>query len=179
MHQPARRDSLRRWWRAGVGLAAASALWGCGFKLRGPLRLPFARLRVQLNGGSQVWPEVLSQLLASGVQVETATPVAGQPVPAVDVVLTLLSEQRERAVVGVTATGQVRELQLRHRVKFRVRTPQGRDLVEDTELLQERDLSFSESLVLGKEMEEALLYDDMLQDLVRQVVRRLAAIQMP
>jgi outer membrane lipopolysaccharide assembly protein LptE/RlpB len=34
-------------------------------------------------------------------------------------------------------------------------------------------------LVLGKEMEEALLYDDMLQDLVRQVVRRLAAIQMP
>jgi LPS-assembly lipoprotein len=179
MHQPARRDGLRRLWRAGLGVAAAAALAGCGFKMRGPLRMPFARLRVQLSATSLVWPDVLAQLQASGVQVETAAPVAGQPVPSVDVVFTLLQEQRERAVVGVTATGQVRELQLRHRVKFRVRTPQGRDLVDDTELLQERDLSFSESLVLGKEMEEALLYDDMQKDLVRQVIRRLAAIQMP
>ena len=80
-------------------------------------------------------------------------------------------------VAGVNASGQVREFQLRLRLQFRLRARDGRELVESTELLQQRDMSFSETVALAKEAEEALLYRDMQADLVRQLMRRLAALR--
>jgi LPS-assembly lipoprotein len=80
-------------------------------------------------------------------------------------------------VVGVNASGQVREFQLRVRVRFQLRTPQGRELIAPTEILQQRDISFNESAVLAKEAEEALLYRDMQTDIVQQLMRRLAAVR--
>ena len=47
-----------------------------------------------------------------------------------------------------------------------------------TEVLLQRDMSFSESAVLAKEAEEALLYRNMQSDLVQQLVRRLASIKL-
>jgi LPS-assembly lipoprotein len=79
--------------------------------------------------------------------------------------------------VGVSSTGQVREFQLRIRVKFRVRTPQGNELVPEAEILQQRDISFTESAALAKEAEEGLLYRDMQSDIVQQLMRRLAAVK--
>jgi LPS-assembly lipoprotein len=78
--------------------------------------------------------------------------------------------------VGTTAAGQVRELALRRRVRFALRTPAGVELIPETELAQERELSFSETVVLGKEAEEALLFDDMRTAIVRQWLVRLAAV---
>lgn len=170
----------RRQWLCATLWAGTATLAGCGFQLRGPMRLPFTRLRTGLSPQTPLGQALLEQLQASGVQLVpppgasgTGTPPAAPP----DVVLDVLQNQRERVVVGRNAAGQVRELQLRHRVKFRVRTLAGKDLIEDTELLQERDLSFSEDLALSKEAEEALLYRDMLNDIVRQIMYRLAALQ--
>jgi LPS-assembly lipoprotein len=70
----------------------------------------------------------------------------------------------------------VRELQLRNRFKFRLSTPAGKNLLPDTELLLERDISFNETAALAKEAEEALMYRDMQSDIVQQVMRRLAAV---
>jgi LPS-assembly lipoprotein len=89
----------------------------------------------------------------------------------------ILQELREKTVVAVNATGQVREFQLRIRVKFRMRTPQGRELISDSEVTQQRDISFNESAVLAKEAEEGLLYRDMQSDIVQQLLRRLAAVK--
>ncbi|HEY0823855.1 MAG TPA: LPS assembly lipoprotein LptE, partial [Ramlibacter sp.] len=89
----------------------------------------------------------------------------------------LPQELREKVVVGLNASGQVREFQLRLRIRFRVRTPQGRELIPETELLQQRDISFNEAAVLAKEAEESLLYRDMQADLVQQLMRRLAALR--
>ena len=80
-------------------------------------------------------------------------------------------------MVGVNATGQVREFQLRIRVRYRVRTPQGKELTPETEIVQKRDISFNESAVLAKEAEEVLLYRDMQSDIVQQLLRRLAAVK--
>jgi LPS-assembly lipoprotein len=52
-------------------------------------------------------------------------------------------------------------------------------VIPDTELVQERDISFSETAALSKETEEGLLYRDMRSDLVQQVLRRLAVVRMP
>ena len=79
--------------------------------------------------------------------------------------------------MGVNATGQVREFQLRVRIRFRLRTPQGREIIPDTELLQQRDISFNESAALAKDAEEILMYRDMQSDIVQQLLRRLAAVR--
>ena len=71
----------------------------------------------------------------------------------------------------------MRELQLRLRIKFKLRTPAGDELIPETELLQQRDISYSETIALAKEAEEALLYRSMQTDLVQQLTRRLAAVQ--
>jgi LPS-assembly lipoprotein len=93
------------------------------------------------------------------------------------VIFDLISELREKIVVGLNSTGQVTEFQLRSRIHFRLRTPAGKELIPDTELLQQRDISFNEGAVLSKEAEEGLLYRDMQSDLVQQLLRRLAAIR--
>ncbi|MDB5954634.1 LPS assembly lipoprotein LptE, partial [Ramlibacter sp.] len=93
------------------------------------------------------------------------------------VIFDLISELREKIVVGLNSTGQVTEFQLRSRIHFRLRTPGGKELIPDTELLQQRDISFNEGAVLSKEAEEGLLYRDMQSDLVQQLLRRLAAIR--
>ena len=102
----------------------------------------------------------------------------GAPLKTAQVILDIVREQRERVVVGISSTGQVRELQLRIRLVFKIRTPQGDELVPETEMLQKRDISFNETAVLAKEAEEALLYRDMQTDLVQQLLRRLAAVRL-
>jgi LPS-assembly lipoprotein len=93
------------------------------------------------------------------------------------VVLHALEDQRERSVVASTSAAQVRELQLRLKLNFRAHTPSGRELIARSELLLQRDLSYSETAALAKEFEEAELFREMQADLVGQVLRRLAAVQ--
>jgi LPS-assembly lipoprotein len=94
-----------------------------------------------------------------------------------DVILDPLFDQRQKIVVATNAAGLVREFQLRLLFSFRLRTPQGKELIPRAELQQQRDISFNESAVLAKEAEEGLLYRDMQNDIVQQVMRRLAAVQ--
>ncbi|MBC5764071.1 LPS assembly lipoprotein LptE [Ramlibacter albus] len=152
-------------------LASAAALSGCGFQLRQPPTFVFNTLYV--TSASPIGNE-LKRTIGSTGQV-TVLPDA--QATTAQVVLDVLDERREKVVVGLNASGQVREFQLRTRLRFRLRTPGGKELVPPTELLQQRDISFSESAVLSKEAEENLLYREMQTDLVQQLMRRLAAIK--
>ena len=62
-------------------------------------------------------------------------------------------------------------------MRFRLRTPQGDERIPETELLQTRDISYSETIALAKEAEEGLLYRNMQTDIVQQLLRRLAAVK--
>ncbi len=167
----------RRAVQAISALAMAGLLAGCGFKLRGSLRFAFESIAISPGTGSAVADE-LRRALEGNVKVMAASSPAAAATTAVpaQVLLDVLTEQREKTVVGVNAAGQVREFQLRIRVKFRLRTPEGRELIAETELLQQRDISFNESAVLAKEAEENLLYRNMQTDIVQQLMRRLAAV---
>ena len=153
---------------------SALALGGCGFKLREAPTLAFTSLYVGVAEGSQFGNELKRSLASLGSLQLVSDAKLRQTA---QVLLEVLQEQREKKVVGVNAAGQVREFQLRIRVKFRLITPQGKELIEDTELIQQRDISFNESAVLAKETEEGLLYRDMQTDIVQQLLRRLAAIK--
>ena len=153
-------------------LVATSALAGCGFELR---RAPELRFRtIQLIGFKARSP--LHDELRTNINASTTTLVVDGPAQA-QVVLESLDDVRERLVVASSAVGQVTELQLRERFTFRLKSIAGRELIPKTELLQNRDMSYTESAALGKEQEEAFLYRAMQSDIVSQVMRRLASIQ--
>lgn len=162
--------------RSSAGLMGVAFLQACGFKLRGTQTFAFDTISVEANPAGAVTTE-LRKALGSQLFVDTAANLASSPPITAQVTLDILQELRERAVAGVNAAGQVRELQLRIRVKFRLRNARGKDLIEETEILQQRDISFSESAVLAKEVEEALLYKNMQADIVQQLLRRLAAVK--
>ena len=165
--------SRRRCWQllsTGPLLAGLSA---CGFQLRNAGDYPFKTLFANFATTSPLGVELRRNLLGTG-RITLLTEPA-QMVTA-DAVLDILSEERQQAVVGVNASGQVRELQLRLRVRFRLRTPQGQVLIEPVELSQQRDLSFTETAALSKEIEQATMYRDMQTDIVQQIMRRLSAV---
>lgn len=150
------------------------ALSGCGFALRQTPQFAFKSLYTGVPETSPFGVE-LRRNLASVGNVQVITDAALQKTA--DVILDILQEQRFKTVVGVNASGQVREFQLRIVLRFRLRTQQGKELIASTELVQQRDISFNEAAVLSKEVEEALLYRNMQTDLVQQIMRRLAAVK--
>lgn len=156
----------------GVTLLAAGLLAGCGFKLRGRQSYVFTSIAILPSSGGVVVQE-LRRTFGDAVRVLDAN----VPLKQAQVVLKVLGEQREQTVVGLSSSGQVRELQLRLRVRFRLDTPQGEELITDTEIVQQRDVSYNESAALAKETEIATLYRDMQGDIAQQIQRRLAAVR--
>jgi LPS-assembly lipoprotein len=154
-------------------VGAAALLAGCGFQLRQAPHFAFSSIYIGGAANSPLGNE-LKRMIGSGGNVVV---VDAARLDSAQVVLDLLGDQREKVVVGLNASGQVREFQLRTRVKFKLRTPQGKELIAETELLQQRDISFNESAALAKEAEENLLYRDMQTDIVQQLMRRLAAVK--
>ena len=157
-----------------LGWAALLSLSACGFHLRQPPDFAFKSIYTDIPSSSVMGAELKRQLNALD-RVELITEPTRQK--SAEVVLDVLQEQREKVVAGMSATGQVREFQLRIRFRFRLRTVGGKELIPDTEILQQRDISFSESAVLAKEMEEAMLYRNMQTEIVQQLMRRLAAVK--
>ena len=146
---------------------------GCGFRLRGAPNFAFRSIYLNIPESSTLGAE-LRRALASNSALRVVTDP--QQMLDADVILDPLLDQREKTVVGINASGQVREFQLRLRFSFKLRTPQGKELIELAELQQQRDISFNESAVLAKETEEGLLYRDMQSDIVQQIMRRLGAL---
>ena len=168
--QPNRRQVLMRCGTAS-GLLLLSA---CGFELRKAPDYPFKTLFTGLPETSAFGQELKRNIAASG-KVEVIT--NPKEIERADVIFELLAELPEKVILSRTSTGAVREFQLRFRIRFRLRTREGYELIPDTELVQERDISFNESAALSKESEEQLLYRDMRSDLVQQVLRRLGALR--
>jgi LPS-assembly lipoprotein len=151
-------------------------LSGCGFQLRQAPNYPFRTLYIGLPEAS-----VFGQELKRNISVSGRVEVINDPkqVERADVIFDLLQELQEKVILSRTSAGAVREFQLRFRIRFKLRTRDGIEVIPDTELVQERDISFSETAALSKETEEGLLYRDMRSDLVQQVLRRLAVVRMP
>ena len=146
---------------------------GCGFALRKAPDFAFKSLFSPFVEGSLLGTELRRSLEAGG-KVRVISDV--RQIDQADVILDVLQDRREKAVVAVNASGQVREFQLRIRFQFKLRSAKGKELIPTTEILQKRDITFNESAVLAKETEEGLLYREMQSDIIQQIMRRLAAV---
>jgi LPS-assembly lipoprotein len=154
---------------------AAAPLAACGFRLRGVPQFSFRSLYVQAGANSQLARALRRTLQSSGGDLTLLTEPA--QLPQAEAVLEIISERQERVVVGLNASGQVRELELRLRVHFRLHGQLGQEWIANTELLQQRDISYNETSALSKEGEQILLYRDMQNDIVQQIMRRLAMVK--
>jgi LPS-assembly lipoprotein len=153
-------------------LGAAAALAGCGFHMRQTPTLPMRSIALVGFGKTSALAVALKlELERAGVALRD------NPAQA-EAVFDALGDAREKTVAASTAAGQVREVQLRVRLRFRVATPSGQLLLPASDLLLTRDMSYNETAALAKQQEELLLYRAMEDDIVAQVLRRLSSIKL-
>lgn len=157
-----------------VGAVGGIGLGACGFKLRGTFDYAFKTLYIDVNEASLVGKALIRELTLEK-QVTLFTDPADKA--RAEAVLILDTEQRERAITAINSAGQVRELQLRLRVNFKLLNASGKEVIPDSQVVQQRDVSYNETVALGKESEEELLYKDLLEDVVQQLQRRLATLR--
>lgn len=154
-----------------LALLAAVLTASCGFQLRGRADLPFETLYVEGMDYS-----AFSGQLRRTIQTGSNTRLTENPAEA-QAILTLLGESQERTILALSSGGTVREFQLRYRVSFRVHDGKGKEWLAAGEVILRRDLTYDDTQVLAKEAEAQVLFRDMQNDAVIQVLRRIEAIR--
>ena len=146
----------------------ALAVWvlsGCGFQLRGAYTLPYQSIYVA-TGDSVVGAGLKRQIRASGGTVADKADEAQAS-------FLNTGEWRDTIILSLSGSGRVREKRLRYRYAYRVTDDKGRDLLPQSYVELTRDVTYADSATLAKTQEEDLLWRDMENDLVQQLMRRL------
>ena len=151
-------------WILGLSLTLAA----CGFQLRGNAALPFDSVYVE--GGQDIAVDLQRAIRP------TTTKVVERPQDA-QAVVQILSETREKRILGLNNAGRVSEFRLLYRVNFKVTSASGSELLSPQQIELRRDITFNDNQTLAKESEEALLYRDMQADVVQQIFRRVSAMR--
>lgn len=151
-----------------IALVLLVSLSACGYHLRGPKTLPFSSIYLNMNRYDTFTAALKRQIETSG-----STKVV-DTLKEADVQFFVARNDKEKYILSLTASGTVREYQLRQRFGFRVVDKFGREVTSYSEIYVTRDVSFAEGQELAKEQEDALLYRDMQNDILQQLMRRLA-----
>ncbi len=156
-----------------LALLMAAIVAGCGFQLRGSLsgNLPYKSLYIALPETADVRIWLQRYIRASG-----QTTIVDSPKDA-EAIFQQVRDSRIKTILSVNAQGRVTEYRLQLDYAFRVVNNKGQVLVGVNEIALSRDISYSDSNVLAKDLEEGLLWRDMNNDLVNQIVRRLSLIK--
>ena len=144
----------------------------CGFHLRGASEFPFKTIYV---AGSETTP--FGAALRRNLKGQENARLVDNETNA-DVVLQIMSERPEKVILSLTVQGLVREYTLNSYLTFQVRNSYGKVFLPPTTIVLHRVISYNENVVLSKAAEETMLYKDMQGDMVQQVVRRLAVLNM-
>jgi LPS-assembly lipoprotein len=152
--------------------AAALLVAACGFQLRGTTTLPFTSIYVEAPSTSQ-----LAIQLKRAVVLNSGTRVTERKEEA-EVILQIIREQQEKQILSLTGGGRVSEFQIRYSVFFRLTDGKNREHIPASEIQLRRDYTYNDSQILATESEEALLYRDMRNDAVSQLLRRMQAAKL-
>jgi len=144
-------------------------LSACGFHMRGSASLPFKSLYIALPPTSE-----LRATLARNISASSDTKIVDTAAES-DAVLSITGDAQVKNILSISAAGRVNEFQLVRTFSYRVHDKTGIDLQPPAQIVLRRDVSYSDDQVLSKEAEEVLLRRDMQNDLVQQLLRRLAA----
>jgi LPS-assembly lipoprotein len=173
-------DGMARGWRPAKhapGRAAAvvtllAALTGCGFHLRGDVAYPPAMARTYIEAADRYTPfyrKVRAALREGGVHVTDSPAGAGA-------VLHILEDESGQRVLSVSARNTPREFDVYYVVRYSLDID-GRQALPVQQLALNRDYTYDETLVLGKDAESELIRQALADDLVGVVTRRLSSVR--
>lgn len=153
-----------------IAVLFALLLAGCGFQLRGSYNLPWDTLAIT---GVPENNELYFQI-KRGLESGSATKVVADAKEA-QAALVILRNDQLKSILSLSATGLVREFQLTRSFVYRVQDANGKELLPQGQIILQRDMTFDDARIFAKEAEEAMIWREMQQDLVQQLLRRLAA----
>jgi LPS-assembly lipoprotein len=162
----------RRLALAALAVAAAASLAACGFHRRIPQTLNYER--IALSG--------FADRSTMADEIRRALPSTAHIAPNVlesQVVIEAIEDTQKTTVEASTAFGQVRELELHVKLRYRVLDPKGIELLPLADIERFRDMTYDEKDALAKDTEMKALYRDMQSDMANQLVRVLAAVGKP
>ena len=145
-------------------------LVSCGFHPRGELALPPGAARIFLTGVAPSSPlahEIARLYTRAGGTVVDRREEA-------EAVLDILGESNDRRVAAVNSAGLVSQYELYYGLRFRLLDLRGEIIHAENAVGVTRSYAFDPNNVLGKAQEESLLRDDMRQQAINQMLRRLA-----
>ena len=160
------RDGLRPLFVLIVLLLAA-----CGFQMRGAASVPPEMARTYIAADDQrslFYRRLRDSLRGIGVN------VVDSPVEAT-ATFSIVSDIPGQRVLSVSARNVPREFEVFYTVLYSLQTEDA-TLLEARSQTLTRDYTWDETRVLGKEKEEALLREAIVDDLVRIVLIQLSAI---
>ncbi len=159
---------MRRLFLIVLVLAMSGAVGGCGFKLRGAYTLPFDTLYI-------AYPEntPLYSVLKRGIEASTQTRIVTDKKKA-QASFVVVGDVQAQNILALDTAGNVAEYQLVRTFSFRVNDAADHELIPPSAIAIHRDVSFNNAQALAKESEDALLWRDIENDLVQQILRRLA-----
>lgn len=152
-------------------LAAAAALTGCGFKLRGEANLPagLQRVHVQINDTfSPLKRDLEAALARAGAKVEDNS---GDGVAEI----TLTNVTLEPVVRSVGATAFVNEFSMIYHVELAVSDAEGKSLQSLQVIEHSREFTFDQSQAIGTNVEQDEIKKEMERDMVQTVMRKIEA----
>lgn len=147
------------------------ALVGCGFQLRGAASAPPEMERTYIaaqDRRSLFYRRLRDSLENAGVD------VVDSPANAT-ATFSILSDIPGERVLSVSARNVPREFEVFHTVYYSVQSANA-TLLEPRSQTLTRDYTWDETEVLGKEKEEQLMREAIVEDLVRIVLIQLSAI---
>lgn len=150
--------------------SVAAALTGCGFHLRGSLEIPpsLNPVFIQAPAGSPVRQAFDDRLAGSDVRL-AASPAEAR------LIVRILSEERSSRVVAVDANGKTLAYELHYLVQFDAVGPDGVQRVSRQSMDLIRNFDNPDVEVLGKQLEEELIYQDFAADAADRILMRLRA----
>ena len=155
-----------------TGLLMSVMVTGCGWHLRGEGQIESNISSVHLSGQneqSDFYRSLVRSLKANDVTIAESSAKAQFSIIA-------LNQRSTRRTATVSSGARVSEYQLTELVDVLIVAADGTQLLPKTTLSTERFFDFDENDVQSKNEEAELLKREMIDDLVRQIIRRLSAV---
>lgn len=161
-------STRRHFLRHSLAAATALGLVGCGFRLRGYSSANIPAPPTAIVGNTPIAQLLIRQLKAQNAWVENTQNA--------QLVLTVMHDQSTQDASAITASAQVREVELKQTFSFTIHNQQGELLAPEQTIATQRFMRYAESQAIAKEAEMALLFADMRNDVAQQVMVRLRTI---
>jgi LPS-assembly lipoprotein len=165
-------STRRRLAVAALAVAAAATLASCGFQRRVAQPLNYERIALSGFADRSTMADEIRRALPSTAR------IVGNVLES-QVVIEAVEDTQKTTVEASTAFGQVRELELHVKLRYRVLDPNGTELLPLADVERFRDMTYDEKDALAKETELKALYRDMQSDMAYQLIRVLSAVGKP